>query len=139
MLQAARPRHACGVVMMRFFAVTGMVLDLLPNLWRHVVGPIAGPATGLAGTAACPQPLWSAILHDVVQRLGRGEFEVEESSMTAPNELLFHKTPRGAHRDVDGLIWPLRRAARSDFWKGSQQACHLVQFDKLQHKQNVIG
>jgi hypothetical protein len=60
--------------------------------------------------------------------------------MTAPNELLFHKTPRGAHRDVDGLLkWPLRRAARSDFWKGSQQACHPVEIDKMPYKQKVIG
>jgi hypothetical protein len=48
--------------------------------------------------------LWSAIFCMMSSSgSAAANSKLEESSMTAPNELLFHKTPRGAHRDVDGL------------------------------------
>src|SRR6266536_1233853 len=72
-LNVAGRRHGnvhARVMMVRFLAVAGMILDLLPDLRRQVALACRGAATGLAaagfGAAAL---LLSHLLHDLARRL----------------------------------------------------------------------
>ncbi len=63
-LDVAGGRHGdmhARIMMMRLFAVAGMVLHLLPDFGRHVLRPVAGAAARLARRRPkVPQPLCSA-------------------------------------------------------------------------------
>ena len=103
-LDVAGRRHGdmhAGVVMMRFLAVARMVLHLLPDFRRKIFRAGAEPQLALPLPPLVPQPLWSAIF---CMRSSSGSAtstsKMEESSMVAPNEFKFRKTPRGALCDV---------------------------------------
>ena len=79
-LDVAGGRHGdmhARIMVVRLLAVAGMVLDLLPDLGRHVLGPVARAAARLAAASGCCSAalVLCDLLHDVVERFGGDQVE----------------------------------------------------------------
>jgi hypothetical protein len=77
-----------GEMMMRLLAVAGMVLDLVPDLWREIALPGGRTATRLAAAALAAAARWlRSLASQVVERFSRSaEFvQLQQLCHVAPS------------------------------------------------------